>query len=406
MVAWMDDEALHRTLTTGRATYWSRSRQEYWVKGETSGQRPEGARGAAGLRRRRAARDRRPDRARRATPAPAPASTPTSCSPSVPDPLAETAARLRALVPAFPDTYDVVLGEASGPGWFRLDAAPVARLVRRGAGAGQPAAARLGGRGGRRRGAGARRAGPGDGRARRRQARLGPRRADGAPRAGGAPRPGGRPPACVGGGGRPGRPRRAEARLRAARARRRRRAPAAGAAGAAGARRVGVDAPAARARRDAGTHVPATRPRCSTPSPPRPSRRWPRCWTRCAPPPGSGSCRSGTRRVTPCASPPRWRRATRGGPRGRASATALLDALVAHGAPIRGRGDRPAAARTSRAGARAGRLLPRLPHRPAGRRPLRRPVHHLPPAGRPRSAPRRYAAWLDSAPRSGSGPVR
>ena len=37
MVGWMDDEALHRTLTTGRATYWSRSRQEYWVKGETSG---------------------------------------------------------------------------------------------------------------------------------------------------------------------------------------------------------------------------------------------------------------------------------------------------------------------------------------------------------------------------------
>jgi phosphoribosyl-AMP cyclohydrolase len=37
MVAWMDDEALHRTLTTGRATYWSRSREAYWVKGETSG---------------------------------------------------------------------------------------------------------------------------------------------------------------------------------------------------------------------------------------------------------------------------------------------------------------------------------------------------------------------------------
>ena len=37
MLAWMDDEALHRTLTTGKATYWSRSRQEYWVKGETSG---------------------------------------------------------------------------------------------------------------------------------------------------------------------------------------------------------------------------------------------------------------------------------------------------------------------------------------------------------------------------------
>ena len=37
MVAWMDDEALHRTLTTRRGTYWSRSRQDYWVKGETSG---------------------------------------------------------------------------------------------------------------------------------------------------------------------------------------------------------------------------------------------------------------------------------------------------------------------------------------------------------------------------------
>lgn len=37
MVGWMDDEALHRTLTTGRGTFWSRSRQDYWVKGETSG---------------------------------------------------------------------------------------------------------------------------------------------------------------------------------------------------------------------------------------------------------------------------------------------------------------------------------------------------------------------------------
>ena len=37
MVGWMDDEALHRTLTTGRCTYWSRSRKEYWVKGDTSG---------------------------------------------------------------------------------------------------------------------------------------------------------------------------------------------------------------------------------------------------------------------------------------------------------------------------------------------------------------------------------
>ncbi len=39
MVGWMDDEALHRTLSTGRTTFWSRSRQEYWVKGETSGHR-------------------------------------------------------------------------------------------------------------------------------------------------------------------------------------------------------------------------------------------------------------------------------------------------------------------------------------------------------------------------------
>ncbi|MEP6851510.1 MAG: phosphoribosyl-AMP cyclohydrolase [bacterium] len=37
MLGWMDDEALHRTLTAGRATYWSRSRRSYWVKGETSG---------------------------------------------------------------------------------------------------------------------------------------------------------------------------------------------------------------------------------------------------------------------------------------------------------------------------------------------------------------------------------
>ena len=39
MVGWMDDEALHRTLSTGRTTFWSRSRQELWVKGETSGHR-------------------------------------------------------------------------------------------------------------------------------------------------------------------------------------------------------------------------------------------------------------------------------------------------------------------------------------------------------------------------------
>lgn len=37
MQAWMDDEALALTLSTGRATYWSRSRQELWRKGDTSG---------------------------------------------------------------------------------------------------------------------------------------------------------------------------------------------------------------------------------------------------------------------------------------------------------------------------------------------------------------------------------
>ena len=39
MVGWMDEEALRRTLTTGRSWFWSRSRQEYWCKGETSGDR-------------------------------------------------------------------------------------------------------------------------------------------------------------------------------------------------------------------------------------------------------------------------------------------------------------------------------------------------------------------------------
>ena len=39
MLGWMDDEALARTISTRRATYWSRSRQEYWVKGDTSGHR-------------------------------------------------------------------------------------------------------------------------------------------------------------------------------------------------------------------------------------------------------------------------------------------------------------------------------------------------------------------------------
>ena len=37
MVGYMNDEALRRTLTTGHVTFWSRSRQEYWRKGDTSG---------------------------------------------------------------------------------------------------------------------------------------------------------------------------------------------------------------------------------------------------------------------------------------------------------------------------------------------------------------------------------
>jgi phosphoribosyl-AMP cyclohydrolase len=39
MLAWMDAEALRRTLDTRQATYWSRSRRQHWVKGETSGHR-------------------------------------------------------------------------------------------------------------------------------------------------------------------------------------------------------------------------------------------------------------------------------------------------------------------------------------------------------------------------------
>jgi phosphoribosyl-AMP cyclohydrolase len=39
MLGWMNDEALRRTLSTGRSWFWSRSRHEYWCKGETSGDR-------------------------------------------------------------------------------------------------------------------------------------------------------------------------------------------------------------------------------------------------------------------------------------------------------------------------------------------------------------------------------
>src|SRR2546423_338606 len=39
MLGWMNQESLRRTLETGRTWFWSRSRQEYWCKGETSGDR-------------------------------------------------------------------------------------------------------------------------------------------------------------------------------------------------------------------------------------------------------------------------------------------------------------------------------------------------------------------------------
>jgi len=39
MVGWMNEASLRKTLETGRTWFWSRSRQEYWCKGETSGDR-------------------------------------------------------------------------------------------------------------------------------------------------------------------------------------------------------------------------------------------------------------------------------------------------------------------------------------------------------------------------------
>ena len=55
MLGWMNEEALRRTLETGRTWFWSRSRQELLVQGRDVGRPPVGARGALRLRRRRAA---------------------------------------------------------------------------------------------------------------------------------------------------------------------------------------------------------------------------------------------------------------------------------------------------------------------------------------------------------------
>ncbi len=41
MMAWMNAESVAKTLETGRVTYWSRSRQAFWIKGETSGHTQE-----------------------------------------------------------------------------------------------------------------------------------------------------------------------------------------------------------------------------------------------------------------------------------------------------------------------------------------------------------------------------
>ena len=41
MMAWMNAEAVAQTLSTGKVTYWSRSRQAFWIKGETSGHTQE-----------------------------------------------------------------------------------------------------------------------------------------------------------------------------------------------------------------------------------------------------------------------------------------------------------------------------------------------------------------------------
>ena len=41
MMAWMNADAVEKTLETRRVTYWSRSRQSFWIKGETSGHTQE-----------------------------------------------------------------------------------------------------------------------------------------------------------------------------------------------------------------------------------------------------------------------------------------------------------------------------------------------------------------------------
>ena len=68
MLAWANREAVERTLATGRALFWSRSRGELWEKGATSGNTLERRRAERRLRRRRAALPRRSRTAPPATP--------------------------------------------------------------------------------------------------------------------------------------------------------------------------------------------------------------------------------------------------------------------------------------------------------------------------------------------------
>ena len=324
------------------------------------------------------------------------------------DPLAETAARLRALVPGFPDTYDVVLGRrrAAGSGWVRLDAVPVAEWCAEARERGNPrrlasvAAAAVGGALAHAVLARVTAALALD------TARLGPRRGcrHGAPRARGATSIGW-PSARLRGWWRatppppprrrprpPGRTAPAAARTRAARAPSPGRGARGGLAGRARRRRGGSDAPSPPVR-----VVSPTSPRCSTPSPLRPSRRSPRC---------SDEVRAATRfglvplwnaagdavRLTAEMAPRYAGRAPRPG-----LAPALLDALVAHGAPIRGRGeDQPLPGRAERVPVRAACCLAFRTDPPVAR-PSDALCTTCPLLPGPERA-RRYTAFLDGLP--------
>ena len=96
MLGWMDAEALRRTLTEGRVTFWSRSRQEYWRKGDTSRQRAVRARRGASTATATRCSSRSSRSAPPATRARAPASTSTrSRSPWHPRPPTDHAERRR-----------------------------------------------------------------------------------------------------------------------------------------------------------------------------------------------------------------------------------------------------------------------------------------------------------------------